>query len=709
MIKKERMKLTLMLVVLGLLTVFCANFGDDGLSSNPITALLSEFSGKVQVMKASKGVFEAASTDFRLEVNDQVLTGEDGRARIDISDGTIIRLSPLSNFVLTSMEDTDQGTMTRLKLNIGRLWIILKGGVVEVDTPSGLASVRGSYLHVWVDPLTEETNVTCLEGECTLGNDEGTVSLVAGQTAHIRGRGKAPEAGKMTHQDVNEWLDANPEATLVVVPLTQTVAANQDQPTPAPKTNTPTPTNTVGPSPTTGLTKTPTSTVEAALCGPPEGWVLHTIRVGETLKTLSLLYRVSEEELRTANCRGDMDFVVAGEKFYVPNVATSTPTKTPTPTLLTTKTPSSTTSTGGTGTDSPTEMSAPVGPDNETIAVAVDCGNAYKIKVVDADGLKDVKMIYTFDGSLPMRDTAISAGKYKILPLIANDVYGISGYIIDTTGETVPVNIRFRFAAHDKNGVVTYFPENDAYDLTDKVNCSNNTPATLSNESGPSGTTITDVYACSHTYQVDVVDPDGISWVKMVYTTDGSLPTYGSGTTKYHLMSKVSGDTYEVTAVVNTTGSPTTVNYRFATSDANSNVVHYPATAYSFTDTIDCGTTSWITPVSPDGLTLTVTGDCMQTYQIDVTDANGISEVKLYYTIKDHLGVVPDKTDFFLLPRTSGDAISGTYMDTKSIDLSADGYAATSTVDFYFWAKDSGGSATTMFSGSFQDDYVCGP
>ena len=147
-------------------------------------------------MKASRGVFEAATTDFFLEVNDQVLTGEDGRARIDISDGTIIRLSPLSNFVLTAMEDTEQGTLTRLELNIGRLWIILKGGVVEVDTPSGLASVRGSYLHVWVDPLTGETNVTCLEGECTLGNEGGIVSLVAGQTAVSEAWGKPPRLAR---------------------------------------------------------------------------------------------------------------------------------------------------------------------------------------------------------------------------------------------------------------------------------------------------------------------------------------------------------------------------------------------------------------------------------------------------------------------------------------------------------------------------------
>ena len=126
------------------------------------------------------------------------------------------------------MENTEEGILTRLRLEIGRLWVILNGGAVEVDTPSGLASVRGSYLHVWVMPESEETLVTCLEGVCTLGNQEGTVTLVAGQTASITGSETPPTSGKMSDADVGEWLEMNPEATLVIVPLTATVASYQD-------------------------------------------------------------------------------------------------------------------------------------------------------------------------------------------------------------------------------------------------------------------------------------------------------------------------------------------------------------------------------------------------------------------------------------------------------------------------------------------------
>jgi len=127
--KPERLRLTLIMIVLALLTVVCSIGGDNSSEENPITAIISQLSGKVEVLKPSVGEFRPAEQNTSLEINDQVLTGDDGRVKIDLSDGTIIRLSPLSNFELKQVDRTDQGTLaTRLQLNIGRLWIILNGG-----------------------------------------------------------------------------------------------------------------------------------------------------------------------------------------------------------------------------------------------------------------------------------------------------------------------------------------------------------------------------------------------------------------------------------------------------------------------------------------------------------------------------------------------------------------------------------------------------
>ncbi len=89
--------------------------------------------------------------------------------RIDLSSGTILRLAPASLFTLVSNEEVEGGLATKLKLELGRIYIILSGGSVDVETPSGVASVLGSYMMVEIDPFTQDVTITCLEGDCSAG------------------------------------------------------------------------------------------------------------------------------------------------------------------------------------------------------------------------------------------------------------------------------------------------------------------------------------------------------------------------------------------------------------------------------------------------------------------------------------------------------------------------------------------------------------
>jgi hypothetical protein len=73
---------------------------------------------------------------------------DDGRVRLDLSSGTIIRVAPSSLFTLTSNNEGDGGLLTKIKMEVGKIFIILNGGRADVETPSGVASVRGSYMKV---------------------------------------------------------------------------------------------------------------------------------------------------------------------------------------------------------------------------------------------------------------------------------------------------------------------------------------------------------------------------------------------------------------------------------------------------------------------------------------------------------------------------------------------------------------------------------
>jgi LysM repeat protein len=71
--------------------------------------------------------------------------------------------------------------------------------------------------------------------------------------------------------------------------------------------------------------------ITQVVCSPRTDWALYTVRPGDTLYRLSLLYRVSVSELQQGNCLGASSAIYSGQRLRVPNVATSTATFTPIP------------------------------------------------------------------------------------------------------------------------------------------------------------------------------------------------------------------------------------------------------------------------------------------------------------------------------------------------------------------------------------------
>jgi hypothetical protein len=226
----------------------------------PLTGTLSEIVGMVLARLPDETEFTQVTEDFILQVQTQIQTGDDSKVRLDISDGSIIRLGSKTMFTFEGEEETEDGYLTRVKIELGQVFVILSGGSLDVDTPSGVASVRGSYMEVRIDPESGEIIITCLEGECTVETEGGTVTLVAGQSAVISAEDLPPELREMTEEDVQSWLENNPEATVVIVPLTATVNARID-------TDTPVPTDTPAPTPTG--TQQPTNTETPTVTQPP--------------------------------------------------------------------------------------------------------------------------------------------------------------------------------------------------------------------------------------------------------------------------------------------------------------------------------------------------------------------------------------------------------------------------------------------------------
>ena len=166
----------------------------------------------VEARKSEKDAYSPASEGLALPVGGQARTGEDGRARLDLApDGTIVRMVPNTVFTLASLEEKEKSPFTTIKLFFGQIFIILQGGSLEVETPSGVAAVSGSMMSVSYNPDEGVMTATCLEGHCSLRNDAGKIELVAGQAADIQNGALSDEPRPITDQELQNWLDYTPE------------------------------------------------------------------------------------------------------------------------------------------------------------------------------------------------------------------------------------------------------------------------------------------------------------------------------------------------------------------------------------------------------------------------------------------------------------------------------------------------------------------
>jgi FecR protein len=185
--------------------------------SSGLTATLKETRGTVTSKQPDQKSFSDATPGQILQLGGQVQTGPSSTARLDLSSGTIIRLAPSSLFSLEANKEIPNGLATTLNLTLGQIFIILKGGSLDITVPSGVASVRGSYMSALIYPSSNEIFVECLEGLCAAKNNGGEVMLTNAQKAVLNymgeGPNKLPQLTTMNHNDYLSWEAISPEAT----------------------------------------------------------------------------------------------------------------------------------------------------------------------------------------------------------------------------------------------------------------------------------------------------------------------------------------------------------------------------------------------------------------------------------------------------------------------------------------------------------------
>ncbi|HLF03360.1 MAG TPA: LysM peptidoglycan-binding domain-containing protein, partial [Anaerolineales bacterium] len=273
-------------------------------------ATVSEIVNTVEARAFSDAQFISVEDGAVIGVGGQVRTGAASRARIDLSQGTVVRLAADSVFTVEALTDSADGPFALVKLELGKLWVSLTGGSVQVITPVGVASVRGSFAIFEYDPGSPDTPdddvlvLDCLEGTCNL--QSGGISQEVGnlQRLQLSDGGQNVVRVELTGADVDDFIANNPE---VGQSLQATLTAAASQTAQQPSDSTATPTNTPEGAATPGGTPVP---------------VLgrHTVRSGESMFCIGRAYGVLPSAIAQANNIDLTTGIFPGDTLVIPSV-----------------------------------------------------------------------------------------------------------------------------------------------------------------------------------------------------------------------------------------------------------------------------------------------------------------------------------------------------------------------------------------------------
>ena len=198
--------------------------GGGGSPCPPTLTILSITEGDVSVMKEGTDDWIEADIEMELEIGDTIKTGDDSGAEITFFDGSTMELEAGTEIEIISLDlacDTGVTTITLMQTmgtTISRVTKLLDpASSYEVETPTGVAGVRGSILIVTIggDGTTlitnEEGNIYAIGQGVELQIPEGrTGIIVSGQQPELMNDPPVAEDDAAITDENNQLIVAAP-------------------------------------------------------------------------------------------------------------------------------------------------------------------------------------------------------------------------------------------------------------------------------------------------------------------------------------------------------------------------------------------------------------------------------------------------------------------------------------------------------------------
>ena len=152
----------------------------------------------------------AASTSQQVFWGDVINTGHLARARIALTDGSILNVGSDTNMAIAKHDAAQQ--QTDLDLNYGRVRakaakLVKPDAHFQIRTPVGVAGVVGTDMVVLFDG-TGKMDVVCIEGACKVCDTGGHCILMkGGQQSSVRSNEQPSQPVQATPMNVTEAMN----------------------------------------------------------------------------------------------------------------------------------------------------------------------------------------------------------------------------------------------------------------------------------------------------------------------------------------------------------------------------------------------------------------------------------------------------------------------------------------------------------------------
>ncbi len=160
--------------------------------------------GNVTVNRGENGTWESVKRGTRLHSGNVVRTGEKSLAALVFTDDkSLVKIRANSEVTIKGSREKKK-VKKSLFMRLGELWAkVTKGNPFQVETPSGVAAVKGTEFYVAMDQSGNMV-VFCMEGIIELINRLGRLDLNAGERGQLLPDNR-PTKRRMREDEKPKW------------------------------------------------------------------------------------------------------------------------------------------------------------------------------------------------------------------------------------------------------------------------------------------------------------------------------------------------------------------------------------------------------------------------------------------------------------------------------------------------------------------------